>query len=99
MVANLKCRKGSAYVWHVCHTRVTWIFVLAKDGGIYRAPICDMVTEGYHHRPGNGLTLRFKFRHSKKFVLFIFFMALEVPGFNKMRGSFFSQFNLPFTYC
>ena len=47
-------------------------FVLAKDGSIHRAPICDMVPEGYHHRPGNGLMLRFKFRHSKKFVLFIF---------------------------
>ena len=41
-------------------------------GSIHRAPICDMVPEGYHHRPGNGLILRFKFSgHSKKFVLFI----------------------------
>ena len=45
---------------------------MAKDGSIHRAPICDMVPEGYHHRPGNGLILRFKFSgYSKKFVLFI----------------------------
>ena len=46
---------------------------MAKDGSIHRAPICDMVPEGYHHRPGNGLILRFEFSgHSKKFVLFIY---------------------------
>ena len=74
--------------------------VLAKDGSIHQAPICDMVPEGYHHRPGNGLILGFKFsEHSKKFVLFIYiFMVSEVHGFNNMRVSFFSQFNLPFTH-
>ena len=46
---------------------------MAKDGSIHRAPICDMVPEGYHHHPGNGLILRFRFSgHSKKFVLFIY---------------------------
>ena len=86
MAANLLYRKGSAYVGHVCHTRVTWSSVLAKDGSIHRAPICDMVLEGYHHSPGNGLILRFKFSgHSKKFVLFIYiFMVSEVHGFNTL---------------
>ena len=76
---------------------------MAKDGSIHRAPICDMVPEGYHHRPGNGLILRFEFSghsniyiYSKKFVIY---MVSEVHGFNNMRGSFFSQFDLPFTYC
>ena len=78
---------------------------MAKDGSIHMAPICDMVPEGYHHRPGNGLIIRFEFSgHSKKFVLIIYiyiyiFMVSEVHGFNNMRRSFFSQFDLPFIYC
>ena len=73
---------------------------MAKDGSIHRAPICDMMPGGYHHRPGNGLILRFKFSgHPKKFVLFIYiFMVSEVHGFNNMLGSYFSQFDLPFIY-
>ena len=57
---------------------------MAKDGSIHRAPICDMMPGGYHHRPGNGLILGFKFSgHSKKFVLFIYiFLFSEVHGFN-----------------
>ena len=67
-----------------------------KDGSIQRAQICDMVPEGYHHRLGNGLIIMFKFRHSMKFVLFKYiFMVSEVHGFNNVRGSFFSQFDLP----
>ena len=27
----------------------------AKDGSIHQTPICDMVPEGYRHRPDNGL--------------------------------------------
>ena len=30
------------------------------------------------------------------FYLYIFFMVSKVHGFNHMRGSFFSQFDLPF---
>ena len=69
---------------------VTWSFVLAKDGSIHRAPICDMVPEGYHHRLGNGLILRCKFRHSKKFVLFIYTegksLAIIYNGFSHRRS-------------
>ena len=69
---------------------------MAKDGSIHRAPICDMVLGGYHHRPGNDLILRFKFSgHTKKFVLFIYiFMVSEVHGFNNMFGSRFANYLL-----